>query len=475
MSDTQLYPTPPAENSNSSGERKKRQVKQVVLLFSPQLMALASLLPSNRDRARMLYALMHAYGLLRPFATVAPGGGSLQHGKRGSGAGGGGAREEEEEEEEEEGEGGTQYRILKPNAATRADLAEYHEREYLDYILSPSSAQAEGGEGQSALVLDDLGLTDDCPLFPHLPAYALLIAGASLTAASALLRGIATYALHWEGGRHHAHRGRAAGYCYVQDVVLAIQRLRSLQPVAQPARASGDIVGAEVGEQPKRRARVMYLDLDLHYADAVCQAFAHSRAGGVLTLSVHHASPGFYPSTACAALTRPDTADPYTLSLPLARGAGNGTYARLWPAVERVTAAFDPEYVVLQCGLDALAGDPCRTFNLGLDRAEEGSLGWMVERVLGWGRRTLFLGGGGYESANAARAWTYLTSIIAGRPLNARADIPDHVFFGQYAPSFTLDVPAGTMRDENTREALDNIVGVVDVLADRIRGLRCSM
>jgi len=214
----------------------------------------------------------------------------------------------------------------------------------------------------------------------------------------------------------------------------------------------------------------MYLDLDLHHGDAVSGAFSHGR-GGVLTVSIHHAAPGFYPAHPAAALTPPDTNDPFTVSLPLARGAGNSSYAHIWPAVEKLQALFDPEFVVVQCGLDALAGDPCRVFNLGLDREEEGSMGWMCERVLGWGRKVLWLGGGGYDSPNAARAWTYVTALIAGRPLEAGADIPDHPFFSAYGPSFTLDVPAGTMRDENTAASLDHIVSLVNVIADKIESM----
>ncbi|KZO99790.1 Arginase/deacetylase [Calocera viscosa TUFC12733] len=427
-----------AHDAQDHQEKQERQTRQVVLLFSPALMSLASLLPSNPNRSRLLHALLHAYGLLTPFT-------SETHGSQDVAEEDGGTQRER-----------TVFRILKPVPATREQLEGYHEREYVQYLLDDSAGDADAAE---TATLDDLGLSDDCPPFPHLPAYALLVAGASLTAASALTRGVATHAMHWEGGRHHAHRGRAAGFCYVQDVVLAIQRLRALPPPEQ----------GSLG--PQRRARVLYLDLDLHYSDAVSQAFANGK-GGVLTISLHHSAPGFYPATAQAVLTPADTGDPYTVSLPLARGASDASYARIWPAIERLQRAFEPEYLVVQCGLDALSGDPCRTFNLGLARECEGSMGWMVERVLGWGHKTLFLGGGGYDSANAARAWTYLTALIAGRPLDVGADIPDHAFFEQYAPSFTLDVPEGTMRDENTPEALEGIVMVVDVLADRIRGMR---
>jgi len=111
----------------------------------------------------------------------------------------------------------------------------------------------------------------------------------------------------------------------------------------------------------------------------------------------------------------------------------------------------------MQCGADALAGDPCATFNWSLGDGP-GSLGWCVRRVLGWKGKKLLLGGGGYHSANAARAWTYLTSIALDKPLDLDTEIPDHSGFPLYEPSFTLDVPAGNMRDHNSDENIKTIV-----------------
>ena len=33
-------------------------------------------------------------------------------------------------------------------------------------------------------------------------------------------------AINWGGGWHHAQRDEASGFCYVNDIVLAIQQLR---------------------------------------------------------------------------------------------------------------------------------------------------------------------------------------------------------------------------------------------------------
>lgn len=147
----------------------------------------------------------------------------------------------------------------------------------------------------------------------------------------------------------------------------------------------------------------MYLDLDLHFSDAVSEAFHHSAATAlqpqVLTLSIHHAAPGFFPASPLAQLPDPDGEgfDPFTLAVPLERGATDATFRRVWASVERVKDAFRPGLVVLQCGVDGLAGDPHAIWNWSMCDGE-GSLGWCVERVCAlWGCKVLMLGGGEFN------------------------------------------------------------------------------
>ncbi|KAG6858255.1 hypothetical protein C0995_001358 [Termitomyces sp. Mi166 len=193
------------------------------------------------------------------------------------------------------------------------------------------------------------------------------------------------------------------------------------------------------------KPRIMYIDLDLHFSDAVSQAFASSRVPQILvishlyyhskTLSIHHASPGFYPASPLSALPSPTspTFSPYTLSLPLHPGASTSTYTRLLPLLTALKTTFSPTYIVLQCGVDALAGDPCAIANWSLEGLND-----FVRSVLGWGLPTMILGGGGYNTPNAARAWASLTALALGEPLSLDAQIPDHPLFPLYGPSFTV-------------------------------------
>ncbi|CCL99398.1 uncharacterized protein FIBRA_01416 [Fibroporia radiculosa] len=323
--------------------------------------------------------------------------------------------------------------ILRPTPAGHKDLLLYHTRDYLELVLKPNNEHFTHDSNRKA----EFGLEEDCPPFAGLPEYVRLVAGATLA------------------GLHHAQKSQASGFCYVADCILAILALKRVQLSSC---------------QPPRKARIMYLDLDLHFSDAVSQAFSSSAHGSsapqVLTLSIHYTAPGFFPPSKLAFLPNPEDAlfDPFTLSLPLLRGASDATFARIWPCVERIKHAFQPDFLVIQCGVDGLAGDPNMIFNWSLNNSD-GSLGWCIKRVCEeWRCPTLFLGGGGYNSANTSRAWTYLTSLALGRELSADAYIPEHPAFPTYAPSFTLDVPPGTMQDQNT----DGYLAEVDTCFRRI-------
>ena len=58
-----------------------------------------------------------------------------------------------------------------------------------------------------------------------------LYTGASLEGAQKLAQGESDIAINWSGGLHHAKKWEASGFCYVNDIVLAIlELLRFVHP-----------------------------------------------------------------------------------------------------------------------------------------------------------------------------------------------------------------------------------------------------
>ncbi|CBQ68839.1 related to histone deacetylase [Sporisorium reilianum SRZ2] len=378
--------------------------------------------------------------------------------------------------------------------------------------LRPSSSVSgpprQRGYKRSRPAKNQFGLQDDCPAFDGLQQHVSLVAGAAITAAELLATGQADMAIAWDGGRHHAKKDSASGFCYINDVVLAILSLRKPRKVTVTTTAPRSQPDGEDGDEEmmrkttiKRVDRVMYLDLDLHWGDGVEEAFYSS--ANVLTLSIHHYAPGFFPCY--AASSDPHRFSPpgslgsdagtgrKTLNIPLGIGTSDASLERVMEStVQPLVDAWDPEMVVVQCGVDGLAGDPMAVWNLSVAAYVRA-----IQRVLGWKKPTLLLGGGGYCSENAARCWSLLTAVCLGRfadrdhskrssgagkprqgqplPLTEQKEstendqgakteeaspssldtisydtpIPEHKFWPNYAPAYSLDVAAGEMIDQN--------------------------
>ena len=295
--------------------------------------------------------------------------------------------------------------------------------------------------------------------------------------------------------RHHAHKSLASGFCYVNDCVLALLVLRRASPAPSLSLNPGNL---------RKKSRVMYLDLDVHYGDGVAAAFRGAGARGqVLTLSIHHSGHGFFPASEYSALPDISSAsfDPFALSLPLLAGASCATFARVWRIVDRVLEAFAPDYIVLQCGVDGLAEDPVGTWNWAL--GGEGGLAWCVQRVLDSPAKVLLLGGGTIlvrlthfmtphmpsrwvqpfqhrscvgvaHISCGAFAWQGLLLSLTradqcGIPLSLDTPIPNHAGFSIYAPSFILDVPPSNVHDENTQGYLTKVDAIFERVTEVLR------
>jgi histone deacetylase 1/2 len=62
-------------------------------------------------------------------------------------------------------------------------------------------------------------------VFDGLYEYCQISAGGSLGGAIKLNNNAADIAINWAGGLHHAKKTEASGFCYVNDIVLAILEL----------------------------------------------------------------------------------------------------------------------------------------------------------------------------------------------------------------------------------------------------------
>lgn len=111
--------------------------------------------------------------------------------------------------------------ICRPNPATMKEMTRFHTDEYIDFIHRISPEQTD----EIAKYQQRFSIGEDCPVFDGLFDFCALSTGGSLSAALKINRKEADIAINWGGGLHHAKKSEASGFCYVNDIVLAILEL----------------------------------------------------------------------------------------------------------------------------------------------------------------------------------------------------------------------------------------------------------
>ncbi|MEJ2686354.1 MAG: acetoin utilization protein AcuC [Gammaproteobacteria bacterium] len=277
-----------------------------------------------------------------------------------------------------------EYRVSRK--ATLAELRGFHTEAYLTAI---QRCEAMGKVSDTYRRRHNFGNLEN-PYFPGFFSVPATAAGGSIQGAEEVLAGHVAFSP--AGGMHHARPDQARGFCFLNDPVLAIRRLR------------------------REGLRVLYLDIDAHHGDGVEEAFRSDPQ--VLTMSFHMDTRYAYPFEGGAVSDRGGADN--AVNVPLPRGTHDGEYRlafhRLWPAVME---AFRPEVVVVQAGTDMLLPDPLGKFDI--------STQWflaLVEQVLtdcpsheDGTPRLLVLGGGGYHPLTLARCWTGVWALLSGREL----------------------------------------------------------
>jgi len=147
--------------------------------------------------------------------------------------------------------------IYRPHKATAEEMTKYHSDEYIKFLRSirPDNMSEYSKQMQR------FNVGEDCPVFDGLFEFCQLSTGGSVAGAVKLNRQQTDMAVNWAGGLHHAKKSEASGFCYVNDIVLAILELL------------------------KYHQRVLYIDIDIHHGDGVEEAFYTTDR--VMTVSFH--------------------------------------------------------------------------------------------------------------------------------------------------------------------------------------------
>ena len=284
---------------------------------------------------------------------------------------------------------------LKPAALEFENLAEFHDLAYLKMLKDLDSASVAtelwpdlvSCGGSDFLTVDPkilrFGLgTEDNPIFSGMYDYSALTAGATLLGAKMLAEGKIQVAFNPLGGFHHAGRDHAEGFCYVNDIDIAIQFLL------------------------KAGIRVAFIDIDAHHCNGVQDAFY--RDPRVLVISFHENGRDLYPWSGFEDEIGEGEGKGYTVNVPLPQNTDDDAFIRAFSEiVPPLLGSFSPDLVIGELGADTHISDPLTHLsmtNVGYCQA--------VKRMKELSPRLLALGGGGYDVYKTARSWTLAWGIL---------------------------------------------------------------
>ncbi|EDV23034.1 Histone deacetylase 3 [Trichoplax sp. H2] len=313
--------------------------------------------------------------------------------------------------------------------ASDFNLCRFHAYDYIEFLKKITPANIREFPYST---LNTYNVGDDCPVFGGLFDFCAMYTGASLQGATKINHQECDIAINWSGGLHHAKKREASGFCYVNDIVVAILELL------------------------KYHARVLYIDIDVHHGDGVQEAFYLTDR--VMTVSFHKYGDQFFPGTGDMYEIGTDRGKYYSINVPLKDGIDDHGYLYVFkPVIEAVIQHYQPSSIVLQCGADSLGCDRLGCFNLSIK-----AHGACVQFVKSFNIPTLVLGGGGYTISNVSRCWCYETALLVDADITN--DLPYTEYLEYFAPDFSLHPSISYARAENlnTRQYLDNIIQSVN-------------
>jgi acetoin utilization protein AcuC len=268
---------------------------------------------------------------------------------------------------------------VEPERADEEALELFHDKDHVEFVRKASTL----GYGY----LDE----GDTPAFKGVLEAAEFAVGSTLSCVEKVMDGEVDHGFNPVGGLHHARPDRSAGFCVFNDIGVAVEMLKR-----------------------KGLGRILYVDIDVHHGDGVF--YPYEEDPDVFIFDVHEDGRFLYPGSGRAEETGRGRAAGTKVNVPLFPGEGDERMKDIVPRLEEFATRADPEFVILQCGADGLAGDPLG--GLSYSESFHSHVGEVLHKVAdeACGGRLVALGGGGYDPQNCAAAWTSVVRQLVGGP-----------------------------------------------------------
>jgi acetoin utilization protein AcuC len=331
--------------------------------------------------------------------------------------------------------------VIAPTEAQHSLLTLFHDAQYLSILQEAS----RGEEARLEMLERGIG-THDNPIIPGIFEWSLKVVGASCKGMEALVTGDADRAFNPYGGLHHAMPSHAEGFCYLNDIAIAIE----------VALAKGK--------------RIAYLDCDAHHGNGVQEAFWEDPR--VLVISLHETGRTLYPWSGWESEIGAGAGRGFTINIPLEPGADDEVYSFAFDAVvPPLLESFSPDIVVAQIGADTLISDPLTHLRLTNNSYQQ-----VVRSIVRLCPKVLALGGGGYDLYRTARCWTLAWAILNDlEPRDEFAGLVGGMMFGPEMEVGSLyDYPylsEGETKEKALEEAR-RVVKYIEEVVFPIHGIR---
>ena len=189
-------------------------------------------------------------------------------------------------------------------------------------------------------------------------------------------------------GLHHAYRDHCSGFCVFNDSAIAMERLR----------------------QKHQLQKILYVDIDAHHGDGVF--YNYESDIDISVIDFHEDGQFLYPGTGDADETGSGPAKGTKMNFPMPMYASDQNFAQQWQIAENFIRSIEPEFIILQCGADAMKGDPITHLEYSTKsyRLAAQSLSKMADEFCQG--KLIALGGGGYNMENISKAWPVVVQAM---------------------------------------------------------------
>jgi len=269
-------------------------------------------------------------------------------------------------------------KVLEPEILDEELLYLFHTKYYIELLKKADS-------GDFSLDMLEAGLgTGDNPLFPGMFRFSLITSGGTYHGAQMLMNNEARFVFNPIGGFHHAGRNHAGGFCYVNDIAVAIKDLIS------------------------KGQRVVYIDIDVHHGNGVQDAFYQDQKA--LTISIHESGKTLYPWSGFENEIGSGEGVGYNVNIPLLKGTDDEVYLYAFEAVvPPLVKKFKPDILFAQIGGDVHREDPLAHMKLTSNGYKK-----VIQIINGLCPKILATGGGGYNVFKTSALWAVAWAAFCG-------------------------------------------------------------